>query len=102
MAAQPDTAPKTIKKTFFYSFENVNYPSQIDRLKDDIYALKGVTEVKTEYKSEKAMGQVIVTVIEKSISKESDQEFDIKTLKGAIINNQLTPLTLTQEEVIIE
>jgi len=100
--AQTTAIPATIKKTFYYSFENVMSESQIERLKTDVYALKGVSEVKSEYKAEKGKGQIMVVVIEKQVTKESDKTFDIRDLKFAISNNQLTPLELTQEESILE
>lgn len=100
--SQNNIQPQTVKKTFFYSFENVVNDFQIENLKNDIYALRGVSEVKSEYKLEKARGQVIVVVIEKQRSSEKDVLFDIKTLKEAIIKNNLTPYELTQEETIIE
>jgi hypothetical protein len=93
--------PKTLKKTFYYSFENVSAESQLDKLKADVALLKGVTEVKLYYKSESAKGQIIVIVIEKEVMHEGDQEFDIRNLKELIIKNQLSPLELTQEETII-
>jgi nitrate reductase NapAB chaperone NapD len=100
--AQETGMPKNVKKTFFYSFENVNSPSQIETLKQNVAFLKGVSEVKSEYKPETAMGQIIVVVIEKQRTLEGDVLFDIRGLKNAIIQNQLTPLELTQEESIIE
>jgi len=102
LKSQTTTVPATLKKTFYYSFENVLSETQIERLKTDVYALKGVSEVKSEYKAEKAKGQIIVVVIEKQVTKESDKTFDIRDLKFAISNNQLTPLELTQEESILE
>jgi hypothetical protein len=93
--------PKTLKKTFYYSFENVTSADQIERLKSDVALLKDVTEVKSNYKTETAMGQIIVVVIEKEVTREGEREFDITGLKNLIIRNQLTPLELTQEEIII-
>jgi len=94
--------PKTVKKTFYYSFENVQNISQVENLKNDVYALRGVSEVKSEYKPENGKGQIIVVVIEKERTRESDVLFDIRDLKHAIIKNNLTPYELTQEEMFIE
>ncbi len=102
LKSQNNTIPQTVKRTFFYSFENVVNESQIENLKNDIYALRGVSEVKSEYKSENKRGQVVVVVIEKQRSSEKDVLFDIKALKDAIIKNNLSPFELTQEESIIE
>lgn len=94
-------APKTLKKTFYYSFENVTSEDQIERLKSDVALLKDVTEVKSNYKAESGKGQIIVVVVEKEVTKEGDKEFDITGLKKLIIQNQLSPMELTQEETII-
>jgi hypothetical protein len=100
--AQNSTVPQTVKKTFFYSFENASSESQIEALKRNVSFLKGVTEVKSEYKPEKGMGQIMVVVIEQSRASEGDVLFDITKLKAAIIQNNLSPLELTQEESILE
>lgn len=92
---------KTLKKTFYYSFENVISEDQIERLKSDVALLKNVTEVKSNYKAESGKGQIIVIVIEKETTKEGDHEFDILGLKNLIIKNQLSPMELTQEETTI-
>ncbi|MCW3101728.1 MAG: hypothetical protein JWO09_168 [Bacteroidetes bacterium] len=100
--AQNPVVPREVKKTFFYSFENVSSESQIATLKQNVSFLKGVSEVKSEYKAEKGMGQIIVVVIEKERTLEGDWQFDIRDLKKAIIQSQLTPLELTQEESFTE
>ncbi|MDF2436229.1 MAG: hypothetical protein K0Q95_605 [Bacteroidota bacterium] len=102
LKAQQIALPGDVKKTFYYSFENVTSDSQIEKLKRNVSMLKGVSEVKSVYKAEKAMGQIIVVVLEKKRTLEGDTEFDIRTLKNAIIQNQLQPLELTQEETVIE
>lgn len=102
LKSQNQIVPKTIKKTFYYSFENVQNATQIENLKNDVFALRGVTEVKSEYKSDSGKGQIIVTVIEKSRTSESDVLFDIRDLKHAIIRNNLTPFELSQEETTVE
>lgn len=100
--AQGTAVPKDVKTTYYYSFENVSSDSQIEHLKNSVSMLKGVAEVKSAYKPEKGMGQITVVVIEKAPAHESDVLFDIRSLKNAIIQNQLTPLELTQEESPIE
>jgi copper chaperone CopZ len=89
---------KTLKKTFYYSFENVNAEEQVEKLKTKVSLLKGVTEVKSEYDQESGKGQIIVVVIEKEINNEGDPQFDILLLKKSIIDTQLLPSELTQEE----
>jgi hypothetical protein len=100
--AQDKPAVQEVKRTFFYSFENVSSESQIETLKRNLSFLKGVTEVKSEYKADKGMGQIMVVVIERQRSMEGDVLFSITSLKDAIIKSQLTPLELTQEESIIQ
>lgn len=100
--AQQIALPGDVKKTFYYSFENVTSDTQVENLKRNVSMLKGVSEVKSEYKADKAMGQIMVIVIEKKRTLEGDEEFDIRLLKNAIIQNQLQPLELTQEETVIE
>ncbi|HEX8515710.1 MAG TPA: hypothetical protein VF868_05875 [Bacteroidia bacterium] len=100
--AQVKPVTKTVKKTFFYSFENVSSESQIETLKQNVSLLRGVTEVKSEYKADKGMGQIIVVVVEQQRSSEGDVLFDITDLKKAIIRNRLSPMELTQEESLIE
>lgn len=100
--AQNRIISKSVKKTFYYSFENALSNSQVEKLKEDVSLLKGVSEVRTEYDSAKSRGQLIVVVIEKKQVYEGDEEFDILALKRAILQRQLTPYTLTEEDTAIE
>jgi len=91
-----------VKRTFYYSFTNVASIDQVESLKEDIEALKSVVKVKTEYKVEKGAGQVVVIVLEKTRTSEGQEFFSITDLKRLIIENDLTPNTLKQEEIILQ
>jgi hypothetical protein len=91
---------KTIR--YSYSFENVSSENQIDLLKKDVEALKDIQSVKTIYKRDSGKGLLIVEVKEKIKRRENEEAFDITQLKKLIISNQLTPIELTQEEIIIK
>lgn len=93
---------ENIQRTFYYSFSNVSSMEQVDNLKKDIETLKSVVKVKTEYKVEKAAGQVVVIVIEQTRTSEGQVFFSITDLKRLIIENDLTPNELKQENVILQ
>lgn len=102
LSAQTNTVQKSIKKIFFYSFGNVVSEGQIEKLKDDVYSLKGVTEVKSEYNSQNSTGEIIVVVIEKEKIYEGELQFSILGLKNAILKTQLSPLEVIEEDTILE
>lgn len=85
-----------------YSFENITSENQIDLLKKDVEALKNVQSVKTIYKKDSGKGLLVVEVSEKLSNREVEDGFDVSQLKKMIISNQLTPIELTQEEVIVK
>jgi hypothetical protein len=91
---------KTIR--YNYSFENINSENQIDLLKKDIEGLKNIQSVKTIYKRDSGKGLLIVEVLEKISKRENEEGFDITQLKKLIISHQLTPVELTQEEVVVK
>lgn len=96
--AQSIRTPKTIKKTFYYSFNNVVSESQIENLKTSVASLKGVSEIKSDYDAENGRGQILVVVIEKEAAYEGDKLFSIRSLKSAIIKSELTPLEVIEED----
>lgn len=85
---------------FNYSFENITSENQIDLLKKDVEAIKNVQSVKTIYKRDSGKGLLVVEVSEKISKREFEEGFDVTQLKKLIISNQLTPIDLTQEEVV--
>ena len=91
-----------VKRTYYYSFTNANSIEQVESLKEDIEELKSVVKVKTEYKVEKGAGQVVVIVLEKTRTSEGQVFFSITDLKRLIIENDLTPHELKQEEIILQ
>lgn len=91
---------KTIR--YNYSFENVTSENQIDLLKKDVEVLKNIQSVKTIYKRDSGKGLLIVEVLEKTNKRENEEGFNITQLKKLIISHQLTPIELTQEEVVVK
>lgn len=93
---------KEITHTIHYSFTNVSSEDQIESLENDISKLKNVVKIKSEYKIEKAAGQITVVVTDEiNLSEGSDNEyFDARDLKQLIVKNGLTPNQIHQEEVL--
>ena len=91
-----------IKRTYYYTFSNVSSIEHVNSLIADIEALKSVVKVKTEYKVEKGAGQIVVIVIEESRTSEGQVFFSINDLKRLIIENELTPNELKEEEIILQ
>lgn len=83
------------KTAYYYSFEGVKSLSDIENLKTDIFALRGVTEFKPVFKPENNIGQCIVVVTEKVMTSEGDKLFNITDLKKIIENHGFTPHELT-------
>ena len=93
---------KTTKTTYFYSVSNVISSEQLDKVKTEFSVLKNVSEVKTNYKPEKAMGQFIVIVIEKIRTSEGEDFFEVTDLKKIILKNNLNPLDFNFETETIQ
>lgn len=94
--------PKTTKTAYYYSFEGAKSLSDVEVLKDELFALKGVTEFKPIYKFEKNAAQIIVIVQEKERTSEGDKLFEITDLKKILIKHGYAPLELTMESLPIE
>ena len=86
----------TVKRTYYYTFTNVQSSTQIDRAVENIASLKWVKQVKPKYKGGKS-GQVIVIVEEPTRTKESQELFSVKSLKQALEAQRLLPVELTQQ-----
>lgn len=88
-----------IKVKYTYTVEKINYESQLQKLRDDFKQIKGVDEVKYNYKPEKQIAQYIIYTTQKIRESEGDEEFHITLLKEAIIKNDLLPNELKEEIV---
>jgi hypothetical protein len=93
---------KKTKIVYYYKFEGAKSLNEVNLLSTDIYALKGVTEFKPEFKSESNLAQIIVVVNEKTRTSESDVLFEITDLKNILTNKGYQNLELTSEELPIE
>lgn len=88
-----------LKIKYTYIVENIQNESQLQILQDDFKKIKGVDEVKYNYKPEKQIAQYIIYTTHKIRQSESDEEFHITSLKEAIIKNNLLPNELKEEIV---
>jgi hypothetical protein len=98
----PKQNPKTTKTAYYYSFEGAKSLADVELLKDEIFALNGVTEFKPIFKFEKNSAQIIVVVEEKTRTSEGDKLFEITDLKKLLIKHGYVPLELTMESLPIE
>lgn len=82
---------KETTKMYYYSFSGVLNSDNIEALKSEISGMQFVTEVKIEYKAEKALGQVRLIAKEFYTNNDTDFEFNIYNLKMLLIRNNLMP-----------
>lgn len=92
-------SPRYTKITYTYVIDNVTSESKLNELKTDLLQIKGVNEVKFEYKSEKQRARAIIYTTQKVRQSEGDEEFRITSLKQAILKHQMMPLELKEEVV---
>lgn len=100
--SQQDSKSAPVKKTakvYYYTFSGVLNSDNIERIKDEIGRMRFVTEVKIEYKAEKALGQVKLMATEYYTNNDTDFEFSIYDLKMLLIRNNLTPNDCKSEVV---
>ena len=94
--------PQITKTAYFYSFEGAKSLSDVEILKDELFALKGVTEFKPIFKFENNSARIIVVVKEKMRTSEGDKLFEITDLKKILIKHGYIPIELTTEVLPIE
>lgn len=87
------------KTVYYYKFEGAKSLTDLINLSDEIYALKGVTEFKPEFKAESGFGQLVVVVVEKTRTSESDELFEITGLKKILEEKGYQNMELTSEEL---
>lgn len=93
------TDGKITKTVYYYKFEGAESLIEVNLLSKDILALKGVTEFKTEFKSETNFAQIVVVVTEKTRTSEGDILFEITDLKRILEKKGYRNLELTSEEI---
>ncbi len=92
-------SPRYVTIKYYYVIERVNSESQLNELKNDFLQVKGVDEVKFEYKPEKQRARAIILTTQKIRQSEADDEFQITSLKQAILRHNMLPMELTEEVV---
>lgn len=90
---------KRTSKVYFYTFSGVLNADNIEQITDEIKKMRFVTEVKIEYKTEKAIGQVKLLATEFFTSTDTDFEFSIYDLKMLLVRNNLMPNDCRSEVV---
>ncbi len=104
ISAQTNHKPekKKNKTVYYYKFEGAKSIEEVRRLEGDVYALKGVTEFKSEFKPETNLAQIIVVVLEKPRTTEGEILFQITDLKKILEKKGYVPLELVTEELPAE
>ncbi len=88
-----------IKVLYKYVIDQVESESKLNELRADLLQIKGVEEVKFEYKPEKQRARAIIYTTQKVRQSEGDDEFKITALKQAIIKHNMLPSELIEEVV---
>ena len=96
------TEGKITKTVYYYKFEGAKSLNEVNSLSTDVYALKGVTEFKFEFKPESNFAQIIVVVTEKKRTSEGDILFEITDLKRILEKKGYQNLELTSEEMPVQ
>lgn len=94
--------PQLTKTAYYYSFEGAKSLSDVELLKDELMALKGVIKFKPVFKSENKLAQIIVIVEEKKRIYESEKMFEITDLKKILIQHGFMPYELKIETLPME
>jgi len=103
ITAQTSKTEGQIKKTvYYYKFEGAKSLEEVKLLGDDVYALKGVTEFKTEFKAESGFAQIVVVVIEKTRTSEGEELFQTTNIKKILEQKGYLNLEMTTEELAAE
>lgn len=97
--AEKSAMAKETSKIYYYQFEGTLTSETSENLRNEILAMKFVTEVKIEYKAEKSAGQVRLLATEKFTSVDNDFEFSIYNLKQLLSRYNLIP-SVYRSEVI--
>lgn len=97
-----DNFPITRKYTYTYTFENASSEDAIQKAQSEITTLLHVTEVKYKIKQENNSGELIITVIEKDRTSESEELFSPYMIKSTLIKNGISPLQFEVSQEIVK
>jgi hypothetical protein len=90
---------KQVTKMHYYSFQGQASPEQLEFLQQDLKSMEFVTEVKIEYKAEKAGGQVRLIATENAVAGEGDKQFNAVNIKRSLVAKGLTPVEYHNETI---
>lgn len=90
---------KQITKMHYYSFQGQASPEQLEFLQQDLKSMEFVTEVKIEYKAEKAAGQVRLIATENAVAGEGDKQFNAVNIKRSLVAKGLSPVEYHRETI---
>jgi hypothetical protein len=93
---------KKTRTAYYYTFQGAKSLEEVNQLKSPIYALKGVSEFKSEFKSDNNLAQIIVVVTEKTRVSEGDILFEITDLKHILEEKGYQPIELISETLPVE
>lgn len=85
-------APNEFFTMHYYSFEGLANQDKLDELEKSLLKIEFVSEAKVKYKIEKNMGQIVLVVKEKTITREGDKSFSPTSIKQIILRNGLSPM----------
>jgi copper chaperone CopZ len=96
------TEGQKTKTVYYYNFEGAKSLQEVNSLKAEVTALKGVTEFKTGFKPESNFAQIIVVVNEKTRTSEGDKLFQPTDLKKILEKKGYKNMQLTTQELPAE
>jgi hypothetical protein len=102
LAQNAVTPVKLIRTIVYYTFEGAKSLEEVDALRSEIVEHKGVKEIKTIFKTEKKLAQLIVVFEESIASAETESSKDgvDKTfIKDVLIKHNYNPTDLFFEDL---
>lgn len=81
-----------IESRYTYSFSGATDQQQLDKLEQQMYQLKGITEVKINYKWDSGLGQMFFKRVSNQPTGEMAEEFNPADIKRLISEIGLVPV----------
>lgn len=81
-----------VESHFTYSFSGATDQQQLDKLEQEMYQIKGITEVKINYKWDSGIGQLFCTRVSSPRIGETIEEFNPADIKRLISELGLAPV----------